>query len=127
MRLLVTWALNALALLGLAYFAPQLPILGGGFRVEGFEAAAVAVAILAVLNMTVRPVLKLLSLPITCLTFGLFALVINALMMLLTESLVIGFEVGGFWNALILSVLYAILSAILNGIFNPKEDDKKKK
>jgi len=123
LRLLVSWVLNALVLLGLAYVAPRLGVLSG-FAVEGFEAAAVAVAILAVLNLTVRPILKLLSLPITCLTFGLFTLIINALMMYLTGELVQGFIVGGPVNALLLSVVYAIASAILNGIFNPKEDDK---
>lgn len=122
MRLLVSWVLNAAALFGIAYFAPRLGILSG-FYVEGFEAAAVAVLILTILNLTVRPILKLLSLPITCLTFGLFTLVINALMMLLTGNLVRGFVVGGFVNALVLSVLYAVASAILNGIFNSKEDD----
>lgn len=122
MRTLVSWALNAAALFGIAYVAPRLGILPG-FVVEGFEAAAVAVVILAVLNLTVRPILKLLSLPITCLTFGLFTLVINALMMFLTGELVTGFEVGGPVNALLLSVAYAVISAILNGIFNPKEDD----
>lgn len=123
LRLLVTWVLNALALFGIAYLAQQLPFLEG-YHLAGFEAAAVAVAILAVLNMTVRPILKILTLPITCLTFGIFALVINALMMMLTDRLVVGFEVGGFLNAVILSILYAVASGILNGIFNPKEDDK---
>lgn len=121
MRLLVSWVLNAAALFGIAYFAPRLGILRGfSASVEG---AVVAVAVLAILNMTVRPILKLLSLPITCLTFGLFTLVINALMMFLTGQLVTGFIVGGFWNALVLSVIYAVASAILNGIFNSKEDD----
>ena len=122
MRLLVTWVLNALAFLGIAYLlAPRVTFLSG-FYVESFEAAAVAVLILAVLNVTVRPILKLLSLPITCLTFGLFALVINAAMMLVTDNLVNGFDVGGFRNAVIVSILYAIVSAILNAIFNPKKD-----
>lgn len=121
LRLLIRWVLNALALLGIAYFSHQLGILNG-FRVEGFEAAAVAVAILALLNMTVRPILKLLALPITCLTFGLFTLVINAAMMLLTSRLVIGFRVGTWWNAVLASVAYAVISAILNSLFN-KEDD----
>jgi putative membrane protein len=122
LRLLVSWVLNAVALLGVAYAAQRLTILRG-FSVKGFEAAAVAVAILAILNLTVRPILKLLSLPITCLTFGLFTLVINALMMLLTSRLVPDFHLGGFFNALIVSVLYAVVSAVLNGIFNKKEDD----
>ncbi|HWI51895.1 MAG TPA: phage holin family protein [Symbiobacteriaceae bacterium] len=121
MRLLVSWFLNAATLFGIAYFAPRLGILSG-FSADA-KGAVVAVAVLAILNLTVRPILKLLSLPITCLTFGLFTLVINALMMFLTGQLVTGFIVGGFWNALVLSVIYAVASAILNGIFNPKEDD----
>jgi len=120
-RLLVSWALNAAILFGIAYYAPRLGILSG-FSAD-VKGAVVAVAVLAILNLTVRPILKLLSLPITCLTFGLFTLVINALMMFLTGQLVAGFIVGGFWNALVLSVIYAVASAILNGIFNPKEDD----
>lgn len=122
MRLLVRWFLNALALLGLSYLAHSLGILPG-FRVEGLWAAAVAVAILALLNLTVGPLLKLLALPITCLTFGLFTLVINALMMLLTSQLVVGFHVGGFVNAVLASIIYAILSAILNSIFNSGDKD----
>jgi putative membrane protein len=115
MRLLIRWALNALALLGVAYVAGQLNILPG-FRVEGFEAAAVAVAILTLLNMTVRPLIKLFALPITCLTFGLFTLVINAAMMMLTDRLVAGFEVGTFWNALLVSLAYALVSSVLNSL-----------
>ena len=122
MRLLVRWFLNALALLGLSYGAHYLKILPG-FRVEGFGAAVVAVAILSLLNLTVGPLIKLLALPITCLTFGLFTLVINALMMLLTSQLVVGFHVGNFVNAILASVIYAILSAILNALFNKEDDD----
>lgn len=123
MRVLLRLVLNALALLAIAYVAPSFGFLSG-FHVEGFEAAAVAAVILAVLNLTVRPILNLLALPITCLTFGLFTLVINAGMMLLTSRLVVGFSVDGFWTALIVSIFYAIISALLNGLFN--KDDKKK-
>jgi putative membrane protein len=121
-RLLVRWLLNALALFGISYLAQRLGILPG-FRVEGFGAAVIAVAILSLLNLTVGPLLKLLTLPITCLTFGLFTLVINALMLLFTSQLVTGFNVGGFLNAVLASVIYAILSAILNAIFNEDKDD----
>jgi len=114
-KLLIRWALNALTLLGIAYVAPELGILRG-FYVSGFWAAAVAVLILSLLNLTVRPILRLLALPVTCLTFGLFTLVINALMMLLTAELVAGFHVGGFFNALVVSVLYAAISAVLNAL-----------
>ncbi|HEY8347200.1 MAG TPA: phage holin family protein [Symbiobacteriaceae bacterium] len=121
MRWLVRWLLNALSLLAIAYIAPQLGILPG-FRVESFEAAIVAVLILTLLNMTVRPLLMWLTLPVTCLTFGLFTLVINALMMLLTSALVTGFHVGSFGNAVVVSLLYAVVSGLLNTLFNKKED-----
>lgn len=124
MSLLMRWVLNALALLGIAYVAPSVGALQG-FEVEGFEAAVVAVLILSVLNLTVKPILKLLALPVSCLTFGLFTLVINALMMLLTSELVIGFTVGGFWNALLVSIIYAVVSALLNALFNQDKEKKK--
>jgi len=116
---LIRWVLNALALLGIAYAAEALDVLPG-FYVSDFRAAAVAVLILSVLNLTVRPILRLLTLPITCLTFGLFTLVINALMMLLTAALVDGFHVGGFLNAVVVSVLYAVISALLNNLVQEK-------
>lgn len=121
MRWLIRWVLNALTLLAIAYTAPQLGILPG-FAVSGFESAAVAALVLSLLNMTVRPLLKWLTLPVTCLTFGLFTLVINAAMMLITSELVTGFRVGGFGNALIASLLYAVVSALLNSLVNKKED-----
>lgn len=121
MRLLLRWILNALALFGIAYFAPRLGILSG-FEVHNFGTAFLAVLILAVLNVTVKPILKLMSLPITCLTFGLFTLVINALILLLTSQLVQGFQVGGFVNALLASVMFAAASAILNLLFNSGDD-----
>jgi putative membrane protein len=117
MRLLIRWVLNALTLLGLAYVADQFGIFQG-FHVAGFQAAIVAVAILALLNMTVRPLIKLFALPITCLTFGLFTLVINAAMMMLTDRLVPGFQVGTFWNALLVSLAYALVSSFLNSLIN---------
>lgn len=122
-RLLVRWLLNALTLFGIAYFAPRFGILDGFSLDDDFVTAVIAVAILAILNLTVRPILKLLSLPVTCLTFGLFTLVINALMMMLTAEFVRGFRVSGFLNALIASVLFAILSSILNSLFNAKDED----
>lgn len=123
MSLLLRWVLNALALLAIAYFAPTLGMLPG-FEVRGFETAVVAVLILSVLNLTVRPILKMLTVPITCLTFGLFTLVINALIMLLTSELVSGFVVGGFINAVMVSIIYAILSALLNTLFIRDKDKK---
>jgi putative membrane protein len=123
MRLLLRWVLNAAALFAIAYFSPQIGILEG-FRLEGIEGAVVAAAVLGLLNLTVRPLLQLLALPISCLTFGLFSLVINAVVMLIAGQIVTGFQVGGFWNALVASILFAILSSIFNAIINPEKDDK---
>lgn len=120
-RLLLRWLLNSAALFGIAYAAPRLGMLPG-FEVEGFEAAIFAAAILGILNLTVGPILKLLTLPITCMTFGIFSLVINALLMLLTSRVVNGFIVGGFMNALLASVIFAILTTILNMLFNREKD-----
>ena len=122
MRLLIRWALGALTLLAIAYTAPSLGILPG-FHVSGFEAAVVAAAILSLLNLTVRPILRWLTMPITCLTFGLFALVINAAVMMLTDALVSGFEVGGFRNALVVSVIYAVAMALLGGLVKREKKD----
>lgn len=121
MRLLLRWILNAAALYGIAYAAPRLGMLPG-FAVEGVETAFIAVAILALLNLTVVPIIKLLTLPLTCLTFGLFSLIINALMMLVTSQVVNGFDVGGPLNALMASIIFSILSTILNMLFNREED-----
>lgn len=122
MGLLIRWALGALTLLAIAYAAPSLGILPG-FHVAGFEAAIVATVVLSLLNLTVRPILRWLTLPITCLTFGLFALVINAAVMMLADALVAGFEVGGFRNALVVSVIYAVVTALLGGLVKRDKKD----
>lgn len=122
MRLLIRWLLNAATLFGIAYFAPTFGILHG-FQVTDFSSALIAVVVLAILNLTVKPILKLLTLPISCLTFGLFSLVINTIVMLLTGQLVPGFIVGGFLNAFVASVLFAVISSLLNSLFNKDDDD----
>jgi putative membrane protein len=117
MRLIGQWLVNAATLLLLAWLAPQVGILPG-FRIAGLGPALVAVLILGLLNITLRPILKLLSMPITCLTFGLFSLVINGVVFSVAANLVKGFTVGGFWNAFILAVLYSLLSSFFyNALF----------
>lgn len=115
MRILGQWLVNAGTLFGLAWLAPQLGILPG-FRVAGFGAALVAVLVLGLLNITLRPVLKLLSLPITCLTFGLFSLVINAFVLHIAARLVPGFAIGGLFNTVVLALLYSLLSSFFYNV-----------
>ncbi len=77
--------------------------------------------VLSAVNVTIKPILSVLSFPITLLTFGLFLLVINALMVLLVDYLLVDFSVGGFWNALLFSVVVSLVYWILDSIFGNKK------
>lgn len=97
--------INTLALLMAAYFIP-------GIAVESFYIAFIAAFILGLVNLTLKPILFVLTLPITILTLGLFALILNALMFLFVASFVEGFSVDGFIPALLGSLLVSIVSAV---------------
>jgi putative membrane protein len=107
MKLIVRWLLLAAALLLVAHLSP-------GVTVNSFGAALVAALVLGLLNTLVRPLLVLLTLPVTVLTLGLFLFVINALMFWAAAGLLDGFHVNGFGSALIGSVIYSIASTIID-------------
>lgn len=107
MKLIVRWLLLAAALLLVAQVSP-------GVSVNSFGAALVAALVLGLLNILVRPLLVLLTLPVTVLTLGLFLFVINALMFWAASGLLTGFHVEGFGSALIGSVIYSIASTIID-------------
>lgn len=109
MVILVKWVLSAIAVLIAAYILP-------GVAVASFWSALVVAAILAILNAILRPILVVLTIPITIVTLGLFLLVINALIILLTDSLILGFEVSNFWWALLFSLLLSILGALFDDV-----------
>lgn len=88
-----------------------------GVELRSFGSAVLAGLVLAVVNALLRPVLIVLTLPITILTLGLFLLVINALMVMLVSALLDGFQVRGFWWALLFSVVLAIINLALFSIF----------
>ena len=100
MKLIIKWLLSAAALLTVAY-------LYSGVVVTSFAGALVAAAVLGALNMVVRPVLVLLTLPVTVVTLGLFLFIINALMFWAAASLVSGLNVNGFGAALLGSLITA--------------------
>ena len=102
MKLIVNWLLSATALLAVAY-------LYSGVGVTSFTAALLAAAVLGALNMVVRPILILLTLPVTVITLGLFLFVINALMFWAAASLLGGLDVRGFGAALVGSLIYSAL------------------
>ena len=107
MKFILKWLCSALALLAVAY-------LYSGVVVTSFTGALIAAAVLGVLNTIVRPLLVLLTLPVTLVTLGLFMFVINALMFWAAASLVSGLSVNGFWAALIGSVIYSLLQLAID-------------
>jgi putative membrane protein len=102
MKLILKWLLSAVALLAVAY-------LYSGVTVSSFTGALIAAAVLGALNMIVRPILVLLTLPVTLVTLGLFLFVVNALMFWAAASLTDSLNVAGFGAALIGSLIYSVL------------------
>ncbi len=111
MTLLLVWILNAVALLVVAYVLP-------GIVVASFGSAMLAALVLGLINMLVKPVLILLTLPITVVTLGLFLIVLNALMFWLAGSILKGFQVNGFWWAVGGAILYSLISGFLSNLIN---------
>jgi putative membrane protein len=107
MSLLLRWLLNALALMAVAY-------LYSGVQVSGLFPALMAALLLGLVNAVIRPVLVLLTLPVTLLTLGLFIFVINALLFQFVAEIIKGFTVNGFTAALIGSLLYSVLSLLIS-------------
>jgi len=109
MRLLVTWLINAAALFALPYVMQSV-------RVESFTTALIAALVLGLVNVLVRPVLVLLTLPVTVLTLGLFIFVINGLLFWAVANFIGGFQVAGFWSAMIAAILYSLISWALSSL-----------
>jgi putative membrane protein len=107
MRLLLVWVLNAIALLGVAYIYP-------GVQVQDWKSAAIAALVLGLVNTLVKPILVLLTLPVTILTLGLFLVVLNALLFWGVAEMLPGFNVSGFWAAVLGAILYSIIGWALS-------------
>jgi len=104
--MIIHFLLSALALAIAAWIVP-------GVVLPGIWATLLATFVLALINIFIKPILFVLTLPINILTLGLFSLVINALLILLATKIVPGFEVSGFWTA----VLFSIVLSIINIVF----------
>ena len=113
MRLLITWLINAIALFALPYIMKSI-------RVESFSAALFAALVLGLVNALIRPILVLLTLPVTVLTLGLFIFVINGLLIWFVGNFVKGFHVAGFWSAVAGAILYSIISWALSSLLLEK-------
>lgn len=107
--LIIRWILFAVSLLFIAWAVP-------GISLAGFMSALWAALVIGLVNIFIRPILIILTLPINLLSLGLFTFVINALMFLLVAKLVPGFTVTGFWAAFIGSIVLSIISLFINGL-----------
>jgi putative membrane protein len=106
---LLAWLINAVSLLILPYVIPSI-------KIRGFGTALVVALVLGLINVLLRPILVLLTLPVTLITLGLFILVINALLFQFAAWLLKGFEVSGFWSAFFGSLLYSVISWLLSAL-----------
>ena len=109
LRLALVWLINAVALIAVAYLMPSI-------TVSSFGAALVAALVLGLVNAVVRPVLVLLTLPVTILTLGLFIFVLNGLLFWMVGSWLEGFHVGGFWPAVLGSIVFSLVSWLLSAL-----------
>ena len=109
MNFIIKLLLSALAVMLVAYLLP-------GVNVENFWVALLVAAVLALLNVTLKPLLIVLTIPVTLITLGLFLLVINALMILLVDAFISGFMVSNFWWALAFSLILSIVTSLFENI-----------
>jgi putative membrane protein len=112
-RLLLTWMLNAVALFIVMKLVP-------GIQIDRFSDLLLATLVIGLLNAFLRPLVILLTLPVTILTLGLFTLVINGVMFYLAAHLVSGFHVTGFGAAFLAALLFSLFSFFLNMLFQTK-------
>ena len=109
LRLLLVWLINTVALIAVAYLMPSV-------NVSSFGAALVAALVLGLVNAVVRPVLVLLTLPVTVLTLGLFIFVINGLLFWMVGTWLEGFAVAGFWAGVFGAILFSLVSWLLSAL-----------
>lgn len=114
MNIIIRLLINALIIMGLAWALP-------GIGVESYWTALIVALILGLLNIFVKPILVILTIPVTILTLGLFLFVINALIIMLAGYMIDGFTVNGFWWALLFSILMTVLNSVLEGSRRDKD------
>lgn len=114
MRFIIKYLLTALAIYATADIL-------SGIHVQSFWMAIVVALVLGLINMTIKPLMIVLTIPFTIISLGLFLLVINALMIMLTGWLIDGFTVDGFWWALAFSIIQAIIASLLEKLVLKEE------
>lgn len=114
MKTLINIFFTTVFVLLLAYFMP-------GVRVDSFLTALIVALVLGLLNLFIKPILVLFTLPATIFTLGLFLLVINAVIIMLCDELVDGFEVVDFWRALLFSLVLSFCQSLVSSLSSKKE------
>jgi len=117
MKLIIKLLVNAIAVFVISYL-----LKGHGVFLDSYVTAIYVAVVLSILNLIVKPILIIFTLPITIVTLGLFLLVINAIIILLTSRLINGFAVSSIWIAILFSILLSILQSILHSFL--KEEEK---
>jgi putative membrane protein len=115
MNWILRFLLNGIAVVLTAYLLP-------GVEINDYWTALVVVIVLGIVNVVVKPFLLILTIPVTVLSLGLFLLVINALMILLTDYFVDGFSVDGFWLALLFSLVLSLFNSLFADLTKSKAD-----
>ncbi|MBC7850110.1 MAG: phage holin family protein [Chitinophagaceae bacterium] len=118
MNMIIRFLVSGLAVVLTAYLLP-------GASLTDFWTALIVALVLSLVNIFVKPLLIVFTIPITFVTLGLFLLVINALMILLTDYFVSGFDVDGFWWALLFSLILSLFNSLFNDLFTPKDGRKR--
>lgn len=106
MKLISRLLINIIALLVVSYIVP-------GFIIKDLKTAVIAAVVIGLINTFVKPILKLITLPLTILTLGIFSIILNVLMLMLAASLTPGFHIDGFITALIASIVLSLVSSFL--------------
>lgn len=107
--LILAWLISAVSLLIVGYIIP-------GFEVQSFGSALIAAVVIGLINASIGLFLKIITIPLSILTFGIFLLVINALMLMFASSLLSGFTVTGFWAAFFGAVVLAIVNMVIRSL-----------
>jgi len=115
MKLLLGWLLNALALLAVAYFVPDI-------HVAGLPVALIAAVVIGLVNALIKPILVILTLPVTILTLGLFILIINGFLFWGVGHVLQGFNVATFKAGILGALAYSVLSWLLSALLISKKD-----
>ena len=113
MGIIIRWIILTVSIIIASYLLE-------GIRISGFFSALFAAAALGMLNALFRPILLVLTLPINVLTLGLFTFIINALMLKMASGIIPGFEVYGFWTAVIGSLIISVISWLLNSFISDR-------